>query len=102
MTTPVHTDLTSFLSTPAEIYTQLSAEQERDVLRHQIAQSILTGLTLLSALGFSKGWEASPWLAATAVFALERTLWLGRELSNRNYTMHLLTFQMQANRSGKG
>ena len=90
--TEAHTDLTRFYGTAGEIYAHLKDDQERDRKLHQIAKVSLAILVGFSAVAFTSGWALAPWLAAGALLAFERTMWWGRELSNRNYTMHILTF----------
>lgn len=98
MPAPAHTDLTTFYSSPREIYAALLADQARDIRRHQWATTSLMVITGLAATGFVRHWDSAPVLAGAAAMALERAIWYGRELSNRNYAMHAITFDEAAKR----
>jgi hypothetical protein len=90
----IHTNLTALYQDASEVYDHLRRDQDRDLTNHKISHAAFTLLALGAAWAFTSGWSIAPWLTACAALAFERAAWWGQELSNRNFTMHQLTFQV--------
>lgn len=100
MQQPAHSDLAAYYGGDlSAVYDHLRRDQDRDLTTHKISIYCLWGFSSLAMIGFHYEWSIVPLCVLAAVAALERSIWWGTEVSNRNFTMHTLTFQIQASKA---
>jgi hypothetical protein len=98
MKKPSHYNLVAGLGSLEGAYDQMREDQERDSKRQELAKLGFLGFVVAAAASFTGHWDGAPWLLAGAAIFFERTLWWSRELSHRNYSMHVLTFEIEVAR----